>query len=148
MTLSFCSFSSGSSGNCYLIKSEKTAVLVDAGISGKKIFEGLTMTDTTRDQLAALLITHEHSDHTKSIRTLMNREKTLKAYANAMTWSQINCQICEEQKVVFETGGTFLIGDIQVKTFLVSHDAAEPVGYTFSSGGKADQYCDRHRLYE
>ncbi len=136
MTLSFCSFSSGSSGNCYLIKSQKTAVLVDAGISGKKIFEGLTMTGTPKEQLAALLITHEHTDHTKSIRTVMNREKTWKAYANAKTWSQIKCKICEEQKRVFETGDTFPIGDIQVKTFRVSHDAAEPVGFTFSSGGK------------
>lgn len=136
MTLSFCSFSSGSSGNCYLIKSENTAVLVDAGISGKRIFEGLESTDTPRDRLAALLITHEHSDHTKSIKTLMKKEKTLKAYANAMTWEQITCPVCEEQKEVFETGDSFQIGDILVKTFPVSHDAAEPVGYTFSAGGK------------
>lgn len=136
MTLSFCSFSSGSSGNCYLIKSETTAILVDAGISGKKIFEGLTRTNTPREQLAALLITHEHIDHTKSLRTLMNRQKTLKAYANAMTWNQISCPICEEQKAIFETGDTFPIGDIAVKAFPVSHDAAEPVGYTFSSGEK------------
>ncbi|HML35834.1 MAG TPA: MBL fold metallo-hydrolase [Bacillota bacterium] len=136
MTLSFCSFSSGSSGNCYLVKSETTAILVDAGISGKKIYEGLEMTATPKEQLAALLITHEHADHTKSIRTLMKKEKTLKAYANAMTWEQIDAQICEEQKETFKTGETFSIGDITVKTFRVSHDAAEPVGYTFSSGGK------------
>lgn len=136
MTLSFCSFSSGSSGNCYLVKSETTALLVDAGISGKKIYEGLEMTATPKEQLTALLITHEHIDHTKSIRTLLKKEKTLKAYANAMTWAQIDAQICEEQKEVFETGEMFFIGDIMIKTFHVSHDAAEPVGYTFSSGGK------------
>ena len=136
MTLSFCSFSSGSSGNCYLIKSENTAVLVDAGISGKKIFEGLAATETSREKLAALLITHEHSDHTKSIKTLLKKEKSLKAYANAMTWGQIDCQISDEQKKIFETGESFLIGDIQVRTFRVSHDAADPVGYTFFSGGK------------
>jgi phosphoribosyl 1,2-cyclic phosphodiesterase len=136
MTLSFCSFSSGSSGNCYLIKTENTALLVDAGISGKKIYEGLAFTATPREQLAALLITHEHIDHTKSIRTLMKREKTLKAYANALTWDQIGSQVCEEQKEIFETGDTFEIGNITVKTFHVSHDAVEPVGYTFCSGGK------------
>ncbi|MDD3168138.1 MAG: MBL fold metallo-hydrolase [Eubacteriales bacterium] len=136
MTLSFCSFSSGSSGNCYLIKSNHTAVLVDAGISRKKIYEGLAYTATPIEQLAALLITHEHSDHTKSIRTLMKKEKLLKAYANALTWSQIGSEVCEEQKQTFETGDTFLIRDIAVKTFRVSHDAADPVGYTFSSGGK------------
>ena len=136
MTLSFCSFSSGSSGNCYLIKSENTAVLVDAGISGKKIFDGLEATETPLEQLAALLITHEHVDHTKSIKTLLKKEKSLKAYANAMTWGQINSQVSDEQKEIFETGESFLIGDILVKTFRVSHDAADPVGYTLSSGGK------------
>lgn len=136
MTLSFCSFSSGSSGNCYLIKSENTALLVDAGISGKKIYEGLERTGTPRDQLAALLITHEHSDHIKSIKTLMKKEKNLKAYANAMTWNHIGCQVCHEQREVFATGDAFHVGDITVKTFHVSHDAAEPVGYTLLSGGK------------
>ncbi len=136
MTLSFCSFSSGSSGNCYLIKSEHTAVLVDAGISGRRIYEGLERTGTAREQLAALLITHEHTDHTKSIRTLMKKEKSMKAYANAMTWSRIGCQVCEEQKAVFVTGDEFQVGEITVRTFRVSHDAAEPVGYTFLSEGK------------
>lgn len=136
MTLSFCSFSSGSSGNCYLIKSENTAVLVDAGISGRRIYEGLEITATPREQLAALLITHEHIDHTRSIRTLMKKEKAMKAYANAMTWARIGSQVCEEQRKIFETGVTFLIGDIMVKAFRVSHDAAEPVGVTFSSAGK------------
>ena len=136
MSLSFCSFSSGSSGNCYLIKSEHTAILVDAGISGKRIFEGLEQTDTPREQLAAVLITHEHSDHIKSIKTILKKQKTLKAYANAMTWEQLEFPVCEEQKEVFETGEAFQIGDIDVKTFLVSHDAAEPVGYTFYSEGK------------
>lgn len=136
MTLNFCSFSSGSSGNCYLVKSENTAILVDAGISGKRIFEGLEMTATPKEQLAALLITHEHIDHTKSIRTLMKKTKSMKAYANAMTWEQICGQVCEEQREVFKTGDTFPVGDILVRTFRVSHDAADPVGYTFTAGGK------------
>lgn len=135
MTLSFCSFSSGSSGNCYLIKSENTAILVDAGISGKRILEALDASGTPREQLAALLITHEHIDHTKSVKTLMKREPSLKAYANAMTWDQLDCPFCE-RKVTFETGEDFQIGDVMVKTFRVSHDAAEPVGYSFYSGGK------------
>jgi hypothetical protein len=52
MALSFCSFSSGSSGNCYLIRSGNTAILVDAGISGRRIFEGLEKTKTPKEQLA------------------------------------------------------------------------------------------------
>ena len=94
------------------------------------------ITAPTPEQLAAVLITHEHSDHTKSIKTILKKQKSLKAYANAMTWEQLEFPVCEEQKEVFETGEAFQIGDIDVKTFLVSHDAAEPVGYTFYSEGK------------
>ena len=63
MELGFCSFSSGSSGNCYLIKSEKTSLIVDVGISGKRIFEGLEATGTDKDKIGGVLITHEHIDH-------------------------------------------------------------------------------------
>jgi len=136
MALSFCSFSSGSSGNCYLVKTENTAVLVDAGISGKRIFEGLEKTGTPRDQLAALLVTHEHTDHVKSLGTVLKREKEVKAYANALTWQKISGQISAEQTKVFQTGDIFQIGDITVKSFPVSHDAADPVGYTLSAGGR------------
>jgi phosphoribosyl 1,2-cyclic phosphodiesterase len=119
-----------------LVRSRETAILVDAGISGKRIYEGLEKTATPREQLAALLITHEHADHIKSVRAVLKKEKALKAYANAMTWNRIDAQVCEEQKATFETGDAFPIGDITVKTFRVSHDAAEPVGFTFSAGGK------------
>lgn len=136
MTLSFCSFSSGSSGNCYLIKSESTAILVDAGISGKKIFEGLEKVTTPKEELAGILITHEHNDHTKSIKVLAKRVNSLKVYANMKTWNVLNTDICNDQKVTFETGDSFSIGDIVIKTFKVSHDAVDPVGFTFYSGGK------------
>ena len=66
MSLKFCSFASGSSGNSYLVKNETTALLIDAGISGKKILEGLESTQTPLDQVKGLLITHEHIDHVKA----------------------------------------------------------------------------------
>lgn len=136
MTLSFCSFSSGSSGNCYLIKSEDTAILVDAGISGKKIFEGLEKVNTLREHLAGVVITHEHSDHTKSIKTLIKKVKGLRAYANQKTWNRLDAEICENQRETFTTGDSFLIGNIMVKTFQVSHDAVDPVGFSFYLGEK------------
>lgn len=136
MTLSFCSFSSGSSGNCYLVKSKETAVLVDAGISGKKVWDGLEKTNTKREMLSALLVTHEHSDHTKSIGILAKKEKGLFVYANHDTWGKLTAPVCEEQRRTFQTGDQFFIGDILVKTFQVSHDAADPVGYSFYAGGR------------
>lgn len=136
MTLSFCSFSSGSRGNCYLIKTEKTAVLVDAGISCKQIFKNLEKTGTSLEQLKGLLITHEHSDHAKSIKIVAKKHVGLITYANENTWKIVDKGLEEFQKCVFQTGKSFFIEDLEVKPFLVSHDAIEPVGFSFFKDGK------------
>ena len=135
--LSFCSFSSGSSGNSYLIRSESTGILVDAGISGKKIFEGLIATQTPHEQVKGLLITHEHIDHIKSLKVVTKKLTEIKAYANENTWKAIDDdKVNPLQQEIFITGETFLIGDILVKPFPISHDAAEPVGFSFFADGK------------
>jgi phosphoribosyl 1,2-cyclic phosphodiesterase len=136
MVLSFCSFSSGSSGNCYLIKSETTAILVDAGISAKRILAGLEHTDTTEEQLIALLVTHEHVDHIRSLSTMMKRRKKIEAYANEKTWLRLGETVEESRRKCFENSEPFEIGDITVKAFQVCHDAVDPVGYSFYSQGK------------
>jgi phosphoribosyl 1,2-cyclic phosphodiesterase len=136
MGLNFCSFSSGSSGNCYLIKSETTAILVDAGISVRKILGGLSQTNTTDEQLAALLLTHEHSDHIKSLPALMKKKTGLKAFANERTWRAIDKEIDLARKHSFTPGEPFQVGDIRVNAFRVCHDAADPVGYSFFKGEK------------
>lgn len=136
MSLQFCSFSSGSSGNSYLIKSAKTALLVDAGISAKKIFEGLDATETPREMLKAILITHEHSDHIKSVRTIAKKMPEIEIYATRGTWKHIMKPICEEQMAFFNPGDEFEIGDIKVRAFRIEHDAEDPVGYTFSKDSK------------
>ncbi len=136
MTLNLCSLSSGSSGNCYLIKSESTAILVDAGISGKRIRESLEKTGTDGSDVNTLLITHEHVDHTRSLTTLLKKNKEMKAYANERTWVGINKDLSESQRVVFETGKSFFVKDIEVKPFRVSHDTPEPVGFSFYKSGK------------
>lgn len=133
MALRFCSFSSGSSGNCYLVKTEQTALLVDAGISGKKVWNGLEETETPRDNLKGLLITHEHSDHTKSIGTLLKKEKNMTLYASKKTMEIVGENVEESGKVSVSEDESFWIGDIKVKTFALSHDAAQPIGYSFSS---------------
>ena len=89
MALQFCSFASGSSGNSYLVKDDNTAVLIDAGISGKRILQGLEDTETPRDMVSAMLITHEHIDHVKSIPVLTKRIPDLSVYANENPWEHI-----------------------------------------------------------
>jgi phosphoribosyl 1,2-cyclic phosphodiesterase len=136
MSFGVCSFSSGSSGNCYLVRTGKTALLIDAGISRRRILEGLEKTQTARDMVQALLITHEHTDHIKGLETLLKREAGIFAYANQKTWEQIEKPISAARKKIFITGETFVIGDISVRSFPVSHDAAEPVGFSLTHDGR------------
>jgi len=136
MGLEFCSFSSGSSGNCYLVKSDETALLVDTGISGKKIFEGLSATDTDVSMVKVILITHEHSDHIKSLRIVTKKSPQAMVFSNIKTWPYISELVPLERQITFESGESFEVGDIGVKAFHISHDAAEPVGFSFSCGGR------------
>ena len=131
MALRFYSFSSSSSGNCYLVKSENTALLVDAGISGKKIIESLCETETPLEDIKGVLITHEHVDHVKSVRVLSKKLCQADIYANLETWSKMPADISEEKIKIFKTEDSFEIGDIKIKPFRISHDASEPVGFTF-----------------
>jgi len=135
MNISFCSFSSGSSGNSYLVKSETTAILLDAGISGKRILEGLVQSKTEMDMVQGILVTHEHIDHVKSLTTMTKKLPNAFAYANEKTWGIIGEKVKEEKKKKFITGEIFYVGDIQVKAFNISHDAVEPVGFSFYCGG-------------
>jgi len=153
MALHFCSFSSGSSGNCYLVRSETTALLVDVGISGRKIIDNLGKSLTRMEDLAAILITHEHSDHVKSLRTMTKKVPHIRTYANQGTWEQVQDLVKEEQRAVFETGTTFVIGDIKVKPFPICHDAVEPVGFSFYDGSKqisivTDTGCLNNEIFE
>lgn len=141
MTLRFCSFASGSSGNSYLVKDDNTAVLIDAGISGKRILQGLEETGTPREQVRALLITHEHIDHVKSIPVLTKRIPDLRVFANRATWECIQRPVEDRFREVFETGRDFMIGDLRIRTFPVPHDAAEPVGFSIYGSGKQISIC-------
>lgn len=141
MSLQFCSFASGSSGNSYLVKDDDTAVLIDAGISGKRILEGLEDTGTPREMVSALLITHEHIDHVKSIPVLTKRIPDLRVFANEATWEHIERPVPEHVREVFETGRDFQIGSMTIRTFPVPHDAAEPVGYSIYCGGRQISIC-------
>ena len=149
MALTFCSFSSGSSGNCYLVKSDRTAILIDAGISGRRILDSLKRAEVGPGDVKAVLVTHEHSDHVKSLRVINKKLPGAVTYANIGTWECINGLVDEKRSIVFKTGEEFLIDDIKVKAFNILHDAAEPVGYTLSRGeSKIGILTDTGRLSE
>ncbi|MDO4394035.1 MAG: MBL fold metallo-hydrolase [Bacillota bacterium] len=130
MTIKFCSFASGSSGNCYLVKDDETAILIDAGISGKKIMQYLEETDTPPEQVQALLVTHEHIDHVQSLPILSKNLPNVLVYANEPTWDCNERPVPQNKRRTFTTGIDFSVGEFTVRSFHVSHDAAEPVGFS------------------
>ena len=136
MTLSFCSFASGSTGNCYMVKSENTTILIDVGISGKKIVEGLSSKNIEIEEIDCILITHEHSDHIKSLKLISKKAINAKVFASIGTWSKIIDLVSEEKIKRLEYGKPILIGDILVSPFKLSHDTSDPIGYSFKKGDK------------
>ena len=86
--LKFCSLYSGSSGNSFLVQSENINILVDAGVSGKKIVEALASLNIGIENISGILITHEHTDHTQAIATISKKYNT-PIYATPKTWTQM-----------------------------------------------------------
>lgn len=134
MDLTFCAIASGSSGNSYMVRSDETVLLVDVGISGKRIKEGLEKGGASLDAVDAILITHEHSDHVKSLGIMQRKCPQAAVWSNIGTFRKISGEVADGRHHTFTTGERFLIGDIEVTPFPVSHDAAEPVGFVFEKG--------------
>jgi len=125
---------SGSSGNCALLELGAEAYLVDAGLSGKKISERLRVLGRSLEEIRAVFLTHEHSDHTMGLPVLARR-KNIPVYSNKLTADSLQKDLGSYANwQLFETGGTFVLGSLRVVTFPIPHDAYEPVGYTFSDG--------------
>ncbi len=135
MNLSFCSFASGSSGNCYLVKSREAAVLIDAGITTKRIHMGLEESGTARKNLNAVFVTHEHSDHVKGLKVFTKQNPGVKIYASEETCGWLSDKVHDQSslKCICE-GQTIIIGDMYIKPMLVSHDALHPLCYVVRSG--------------
>ncbi len=135
--LHICSLRSSSRGNSTVVFSDRTKILVDCGISCRMAVSALSDINIEPKEIAAIVVTHEHSDHIRGVGLFSKRFNT-PVYANSATWSLMgenlsgvaeeNVRIIEEEPIV--------IGDIKVCAFAIPHDAANPVGYTFVSGNE------------
>ncbi len=125
---------SGSSGNAIWVSSGSTAVLIDAGVSGRRISQAAEGLGLDTAQLSAVLVTHEHSDHVSGLGPV-TRRFDVPACATVGTHAAIDRRLgkCPGRTVV-EAGTDFEIRDLLVSPFAVSHDCAEPVGYSVSDG--------------
>lgn len=129
---------SGSTGNATYIETPRTKLLVDAGLSGKRVEDLLKGIDREAKDLDAILVTHEHSDHIKGVGVLARRYD-LPIYANEATWQAMEPKLgklSDDQKMIFQKDRMKIFGDLDVASFGVSHDAIDPQFYTFCKDNK------------
>ncbi|MGG0717546.1 MBL fold metallo-hydrolase [Robertmurraya massiliosenegalensis] len=138
MGMRFSVLASGSTGNAVYVETEEHSFLVDAGLSGKQMEALFEQIGRDAGKLSGLLVTHEHSDHIKGVGVLARKYK-LPIYANEKTWSAMDGLIGEiptEQKFTFDMETVKSFGSLDIESFGVSHDAAEPMFYIFHHEGK------------
>lgn len=129
--LKFCSLYSGSSGNCLFACAKQTKILIDAGLSGKKIIDALGSIGEDPGELSGILISHEHVDHIRGA-GILSRKLDIPIYANALTWNSMHNligDISDHNIKYFNTNTDLIVGDFLVHPFAIPHDAAEPVGF-------------------
>jgi phosphoribosyl 1,2-cyclic phosphodiesterase len=133
----FCSLYSGSSGNSIFVSSEETKILIDAGLPGKKIEMALNKINREASNIDAIFITHEHSDHIKGVGVL-SRRYDIPIYANKSTWKEMFDKIgkIKEKNIKIMENDYVILKDMKITKYNISHDAAEPVGYTIQAGKK------------
>ena len=137
--MELCSIASGSSGNCIYAGNKNTKLLIDAGISCKRIEKGLFDIDVNPETLDGILVTHEHSDHVQGIGVMARRYK-VPVFATAETFSAMN-RMKSLGKIdpalfhIVEPEVSFFVNDVKVNPFSIPHDAANPVAYTLESDG-------------
>ncbi len=104
-------------------------MLVDAGFSGRQIRERLASIGRTPEMLSGILLTHEHSDHTKGLKVIAVK-LGIPVYCNRLTLEEVESQVeCKFDARVFQTGESFEAGGVSVESFSISHDALDPVGF-------------------
>lgn len=139
--MNFCSIASGSSGNCIYVGSDQAGILIDVGISGKRVESGLNSIGRTTGEIDGILITHEHSDHIKGLGVLARKhhlpiyatQGTIRAIKESGSVGKIEdslfCEIRPDEQ--------FAVKDLEISPFSISHDAAEPVAYRVNHGEKS-----------
>ncbi|MFY9558841.1 MAG: MBL fold metallo-hydrolase [Terriglobales bacterium] len=142
MAVSVSLLASGSKANCALVASSTTRILVDAGLSCRETFKRLRALGERPDQLSAILITHEHSDHSAGLERLA-ATLNVPVFLTEPTHREWGRAVRDEEGKTpalprlehFASGRSFQIGDIAVMPFTIPHDAADPVGFTFRAEG-------------
>ena len=133
---------SGSKGNCTVVASERTRLLVDCGLSCRETFRRMRLMGEDPHTLSAILISHEHSDHINGLLVTAKKlripvymtEGTRAAWRRQLRAARINVPAALKEES-FDAGRSFQVGDVAVSSFTIPHDAADPVAFTFRAEG-------------
>jgi len=132
--LQFCPLASGSSGNSLFIGTARTKILIDAGISCRRLAARLAGLGVKLTDLDAVFVTHEHADHVRGLRSLASGCRT-PVYATEATWYKVESEYGSiDGKEYFSAGDKIEIGDFQLEALPLPHDAVDPVGFCVRSG--------------
>jgi len=125
---------SGSKGNCVLVQTRETAILIDAGVSMRRILDAMANLKIPESKLAAVLVSHEHGDHIRSVGAI-SRKLKIPIHINRPTLALCGDRLGNIGNFlnIFNTGSSFRIGDIEVDAFAASHDSAECCNFTLAS---------------
>jgi phosphoribosyl 1,2-cyclic phosphodiesterase len=127
---------SGSSGNAALLATENTRILLDAGLSMREVGKRLASIGEDLTRVDAILITHEHSDHVAGLPVLArNKNVRARIYMTGLTAPAIDWGECQPRLETFQAGASFPVGDIEVQSFSIPHDAIDPIGFCFQAEG-------------
>jgi phosphoribosyl 1,2-cyclic phosphodiesterase len=129
-----CALSSSSSGNATFVASSKTRILIDAGLSRKETYQRLANIGEDGDKLDAILVTHEHTDHVGGL-VRFGRKRRIPMYLTRLTAPAIDWEDFVPMLETFQAGASFTIGDLEIQSFTIPHDAVDPVGYAIRAEG-------------
>ena len=131
---------SGSSGNCTLLETEHTRLLVDAGLGKRETLARLAASENKLNRLDGILISHEHADHCNGLPQVLGMWRA-PVYLTEPTHCEVRRLLPGtlrkrmDRVEMISAGQRFLVGDIEVSAFAIPHDAADPVAFTFRAGG-------------
>lgn len=132
--MQFFVLGSGSKGNSLYIESGQTSILIDAGFSGKELVKRMALHGKQPNDLDGLFLSHEHGDHIKGAGVL-SRRCQLPVYANSGTFQGSDKVVKKlHKRIEFETGSVTELQDLTIRSFRISHDTLDPVGYLISDG--------------
>ncbi|MBW1695166.1 MAG: MBL fold metallo-hydrolase [Deltaproteobacteria bacterium] len=133
--LAVCVLASGSKGNAIYVSDGQTAILIDAGLSGNEIVRRMKLKGLSAENLDAVLVTHEHSDHIQGVGVL-SRKFALPVYMSQKAGNAIGSQIGRiKDPIFFNSGESFLLKTLTIHPFSISHDAEDPAGFTIKQNG-------------